>query len=95
MGDLDAITSDMATCMYTGILTDTGSFRFPNTTPTTHRIVAELIEKEEPIMLGFMDSDFDQNTYGRMQLLGQALQNLVVLDEFHTAYITISKEEKI
>lgn len=43
--DLDAITPDIASCLYTGILTDTGSFRFPNTTPTTHRIIAELIEK--------------------------------------------------
>lgn len=94
IGDVNAISKEIATCMYTGILTDTGSFRFPNTTPTTHRIVAELIEKGAD-NARIYDSVFDQNTYGRLQLLGQALQNLVVIDAYHTAYITISKAEKL
>lgn len=94
MEDLPSITTDIATCLYTGILTDTGSFRFPNTTPTTHRIVAHLIEKGAN-NTKIYDSIFDQNTYGRLQLLGQALQNLVVLEEYRTAYITISKKEKL
>jgi phosphoesterase RecJ-like protein len=38
------IDKTIATCIYTGILTDSGSFRFPGTTGNTHRIIAELID---------------------------------------------------
>lgn len=39
------ISADIASCLYTGISTDTGCFRYSNVTPRTHRIAAELIEK--------------------------------------------------
>lgn len=38
------ITKEMATCLYTGVATDTGCFKFGNTTAQTHRIAAQLIE---------------------------------------------------
>ena len=38
------ITKQMASCLFTGVSTDTGCFRFSNTTPRTHRIAADLIE---------------------------------------------------
>lgn len=38
------MTPDAATCLYTGVLTDTGSFRYANTTPRTLRLAAELVE---------------------------------------------------
>ena len=89
---LNFIDKDIATCMYTGILTDTGSFRFPATTSETHRIVAQLLDK------GANNSEIynqihDVNTFNRMQLLGKALQNLNIIDEYHTAYITLSQSE--
>lgn len=92
LGDRDLIDKDMATCMYTGILTDTGSFRFPATTSLTHRIVADLLDR------GANNSEIysrihDVNSYDRLQLLSKALQNLVVLERFHTAYITLSQKE--
>ena len=82
----------IATCIYTGITTDSGSFRFPSTTSTTHRIVAELID------LGIVNSEihnllFDDNTSNRLQLLGRALQNMKVFPEFKTSYITLSQKE--
>lgn len=39
------ICTEIANCIYTGIATDTGCFLFSNTTPTTHRIAAEMMEK--------------------------------------------------
>lgn len=39
------ISAEIASCLYTGISTDTGCFRYSNVTPRTHRIAAELIEK--------------------------------------------------
>src|SRR5699024_11097695 len=45
MNRTEAISPEMATCLYTGIMTDTGSFRFSSTTSHTHRVVAALIDK--------------------------------------------------
>ena len=93
MDDTDRITPEMATCMYTGILTDTGSFRFPSTTPITHKIAADLIEKGAK-NADIYNSIYDTNSYGRLQLLGQALKNLKILPEYKTAFITLTDEEK-
>ncbi|SHI33171.1 DHH family phosphoesterase [Algibacter luteus] len=92
LDDLDKINSAIATSLYVGIMTDTGSFRFSSTTSTTHRVVADLIEK------GANNSEihnhvFDTNSYERLQLLGCALTNLKVLPEHRTAYITLSQQE--
>jgi len=86
------ITPEIASCLYTGIMTDTGSFRFSSTTPNTHRVVADLIEKGAKNSKIHQDV-FDTNSESRLQLLGVALQNLKVNRQFKTAYITISQEE--
>ncbi len=39
------ITPEIASCVYTGLATDTGCFMFSNTTPTVHRIAADVMEK--------------------------------------------------
>lgn len=88
----DQIDKTIGTCIYTGILTDSGSFRFPNTTGNTHRIVAELIDLgvENTAIPNLL---FDNSSYNRLQLLGRALQNLKVIPEHKTSYITLSQEE--
>lgn len=92
LGDLQTIDDQIATCLYAGILTDTGSFRFPSTTSTTHLVVADLIEKGANHS-DIYNSIYDTNSYERLQLLGVALKNLKVLPEYRTAYITLSQEE--
>ena len=90
--DTDKVTADIATCLYTGIMTDTGSFRFPSTTSATHKIVGSLIEKganNSQIHNNIMDT----NSYERTQLLGRALSNLKVIPEYRTAFITLTQEE--
>ncbi len=92
LGHKNLIDKTIATCLYTGITTDSGSFRFPSTTGTTHRIVADLID------LGIDNSEihnqiFDNNSYNRLQLLGRALQNMKVFPEYKTSYITLSQKE--
>jgi len=86
------ITPQIASCLYTGIMTDTGSFRFSSTTPNTHRVVADLIEKGAENSQIHQDV-YDTNSESRLQLLGVALQNLKVNRQYRTAYITISQEE--
>ncbi len=92
LGDSDSITPEIADCIYTGIMTDTGSFKFSSTTSRTHRIVADLIDK------GAQNTKIHTNTYNtnspsRLHLLGTALKNMVILQEYRTAYITLSQEE--
>ena len=92
LGKKHDIDKTIGTCIYTGILTDSGSFRFPKTTGTTHRIIAELIDlgvenTEIPTLL------FDNSSFGRLQILGRALQNMKVITEHKTADITLTQDE--
>ena len=92
LGNRDKITSQIANCLYAGIMTDTGSFKFASTTSRTHQIVADLIAR------GAKNTEihhlvYDTNTPGRLRLLGCALKNMVILNEYRTAYITLNQEE--
>ncbi len=93
LGDKNSITAEVATCLYTGIMTDSGSFRFPTTTANVHRITADLID------LGADNSAIHQLVYdhaseNRLRFLGYCLTNkLEVLHEFNTALITVTAEE--
>ena len=92
LGKQNLIDKTIGTCIYTGIMTDSGSFRFPSTTSSTHRVVADLID------LGVKNSDihnqvFDDNSFNRLQLLGRALQNMKVFPEHKTSYISLTQKE--
>ncbi|MGY8910176.1 MAG: DHH family phosphoesterase, partial [Flavobacteriales bacterium] len=91
--DLDLIDAAIATCLYTGIMTDTGSFRFRSTTSKTHRIIADLIDKGAENDR-IHNNVYDANSYNRLLLLGKALSNLQILPTYKTAYITLTDEEK-
>lgn len=91
--DLDLIDEDIAACIYTGIVTDSGSFRFSSTTPKTHEIAGKLIE------LGLNHSKvheliYDVNTIDRLNLLGYTLnEKLEVLEDIGVAIISLTTEE--
>jgi phosphoesterase RecJ-like protein len=93
MGDQQHITPNIAQCLYTGIMTDTGSFRFAGTSPEVHRTVAHLIEcgaDNTQIHQNIMDT----NTPEKLKFLGYCLsQKMVVLPAYHTAYLTVSISE--
>jgi phosphoesterase RecJ-like protein len=88
----DEITAEMANCIYTGIMTDTGSFKFNATTSTTHRIIADLIDKGAN-NTAIHSHIYDTNSPSRLHLLGCALKNMVILEAYNTTYITLSQEE--
>lgn len=92
LGYNQIINKEIATCLYVGITTDSGSFRFPKTTSKTHNCVADLISKGIDNS-GIHNLLFDNASYSRLQLLGRALQNLTLLKEYNTSYITLSQEE--
>jgi phosphoesterase RecJ-like protein len=92
LNDTDVIDAGMASCLYTGIMTDTGSFRFSSTTAKTHKVIAALIEKGAD-NTAIHQNIYDTNSYTKLQLLGVALKNLRVLPEYRTAYITMTQKE--
>lgn len=92
LGDTDKINTAIATCLYVGIMTDTGSFRFPATTSRTHQVIGNLIDKGADNSQ-IHNNIYDTNSYSRLQLLGRAMQNLKVIPESRTAYITLSQSE--
>ncbi|HSM62902.1 MAG TPA: bifunctional oligoribonuclease/PAP phosphatase NrnA [Gillisia sp.] len=86
------ISPEIATCLYAGIMTDTGSFRFRSTSSETHRVIADLIDKGAD-NAKIHQQIYDTSSESRLKLLGTALQNLRVNKELRTAYITLSQEE--
>ena len=94
MGDKKLLDKKIANCLYTGIMTDTGSFRYPSTTAETHRIVAGLIDAgAENGMIH--NRVYDDNTESRLKLLGYCLcEKMVIMPEYHTGYITLTEEEQ-
>ncbi len=86
------INKDVATCIYTGIVTDSGSFKFPKTTAQTHLIVSELIRKgiDNPEIHNQL---FNNSSYNRLQLMGRTLQNMVLLPEYKTSYLFLSESD--
>ena len=86
------VNTEAATCIYTGIVTDSGSFRFPKTTAKTHRVVADLIDKgiDNPAIHHAL---FDNSSYNRLQLMGRALQNLHLIPDTQASYLFLSDEE--
>lgn len=88
----DKISKEVATCLYTGIMTDSGSFRFPSTTAKVHRIIADLIDA------GANNSHihelvYDTNSENRLKFLGRVLgERMTVLADKNTAYIAIEQE---
>ena len=89
---IQLLNKKIATQLYAGIMTDTGSFRFSTTTATTHRVIANLIEAGAE-NASIHQNVYDTNSPDRLKLLGTALNNIVILPQFRTAYITISQNE--
>jgi len=87
------LNQPIATCLYTGIMTDTGSFRFSATTAHTHRVISRLMETGIQ-QWKIHESLFNQNTFEKLRLWGHAFLNkLKVMPEFRTAYIYLKEEE--
>ncbi len=90
----NAINEDIARCLYTGIMTDTGGFRFRSTSATTHRIIAKLIEKgADPAEI--TSNTWDTNTVSRLKLLSLILGRIELVKEGKVAILWLKREELI
>jgi len=92
LGDVSMLDTTIGTCLYTGIMTDSGSFRFPSTTAVTHQVVSQLIEAGVD-HAAIHEQIYDNNRFSKLQLLGKALTNLKVVENYKVAYITLSQSE--
>ncbi|TWR30307.1 bifunctional oligoribonuclease/PAP phosphatase NrnA [Mucilaginibacter pallidiroseus] len=89
----ELVNKDVATCLYTGILTDSASFRLPNTTSEVHRIVADLIDAGA-VNWRIHELIYNSASENRLRFLGHCLANrLEILPEFNTALIWVTKED--
>lgn len=92
-GYADSLTPEIAECLYTGVMTDTGSFRFPATTASVHRMVATLKEKGL-LHTKVHDHIYDNFLENRLRFIGYALVNrMEVLYEYNTACMYITKAD--
>ena len=93
-GWMSRMTRDMGECIYTGLITDTGSFRHA-TNPDVYRIASELKQ------IGVDDSKiqdavFDNMSENQLRLLGHCLVNrMEILPEFHTGIIALTKQDYV
>lgn len=81
-----------ATCLHTGIMTDTGSFRFPSTSEKTFRVTANLV-KAGANNADIYNRIYDDNTEQRLKLLGYCLEKLVFLYDYNMAFVALTEEE--
>ena len=89
----DLLDRDIATCLYVAIMTDTGNFTYASSYPEVFYVVGELmkygIEKDR-----IYSMVYDAFSEDRMRLQGYCMQEkMVVLPQYHTAYISLSEEE--
>lgn len=93
LGQAELVDTDAAICLYTGIMTDSGSFRFSSTTPHTLEVAARLMERGV-VPERIHEAIMDDNTESRLRLLGFALsERLTVHPKLRTAVIVLSKAD--
>lgn len=83
------LTKKAAECLYVGLITDTGNFRFSATTPTTHAVAGKLLAKGvEPQVIASLI--YDTNSEKKLRLLSRALHNMEVLPGYATAILYLT-----
>lgn len=92
LGDYGCIDKQMATCIYCGMMTDTGAFTYNSSNPETYNAIAMLIAK------GINKDKIYRNVYwvfseSRMRLWGHILQKFVITGNGHASYFTISRQD--
>jgi len=82
---------DLAQCLLTAIVTDTGRFGFPNTTPRTLRLAADLVEAGGSIPT-VVERVYETRTAGGLRLLGAALHRLVLAADGRIAWTAVTPQ---
>ncbi len=87
------IDTDIAACLYTGAMTDSGSFRFPSTSASLHRMIADLMDKglkHSPIH----EKVYDSWTEQRMRFVGYVLKDkMEIIKDCQAGLICLSQKD--
>ena len=91
--DSNKIDNKIATCLYTGIVADTGSFRFPSTTSRTLLVGSKLIDYGVDVTHIFekLHNNFQ---FDRLRLLGTTINNFKRVDDLPVLYTLITDEDQ-
>lgn len=92
LGGYEAMDRQTATCIYCGMMTDTGAFTYNSASPDIYLVISELLAK------GINKDKIYRNVYwvfsvSRMRLWGHVLQSFVVSPDGHSSYFTISRQD--
>lgn len=92
-GHGELLDEKTGTPLYLGMLTDTGTFRFPSVKPRTHEVLAKLLAAgvQHHLIHEYLN---DNNTVSRLRLQGYAMsEKLEIMEDYQVAIISLSKEE--
>jgi phosphoesterase RecJ-like protein len=93
-GGDNLISDNVAQCLYTGVMTDTGSFRFPVTTGAVHEMIADLKRRglEHAIIHQYV---YDSWSADRMRFLGYVLyQKMEIFPQQHVGIIALTQADQ-
>jgi bifunctional oligoribonuclease and PAP phosphatase NrnA len=86
------LTSDMATCLYVGLMTDTGGFKYKNSSPKVFTLAGQLVAAgADPEAI--YKAIYDTRTYGQVQLHAHALSNLQWTADKRMAWVLVTRAD--
>jgi phosphoesterase RecJ-like protein len=89
--DINLLDEKISTCLFTAIITDTGSFRYSNVSSKTFGVASHLTYNGiKPYLIA--DNIYNKNTYAGLKLLGKALLTLEVDDSNYFSWLTITRK---
>jgi phosphoesterase RecJ-like protein len=86
------IDRDIATCLYTGVVTDTGRFQYSNSTPETLRLAADLLERGIDAQ-AVAHEVFESSPFNFLKLIGRVLDRAVLIEEEAFVYSWFTRED--
>ncbi|MDQ5815746.1 MAG: bifunctional oligoribonuclease/PAP phosphatase NrnA [Actinomycetota bacterium] len=83
---------DIATCLYAGIVTDTGRFQYSNSTPATLRLAADLLEYDVPAP-AIAQEVFESSPFAYLKLVGHVLERAVLHPDASFVYSWFTRSD--
>lgn len=93
LGEIKKINQKIASCLYTGLMTDTGSFRYASVNSKTHFIISELL-KTGILPHEIQSAVYDNFSLDRLKLVGYSLsEKLKIIEGYPIAYFCLTEKE--
>ena len=86
------LNKDISSCLYLGMMTDTGSFQYSSVTSRTHEIISNLFNKKIDHNVIY-NKVYNDSSASRLKVLGSALNSLTHIKELNTVYMSLKRDE--